>query len=93
MAYYRYGYLLVISNAEGMRSKFDYLISREILFNNSAVYNDLSGVDLCMYDLFNEDEYKEFFETIDDLSSDNTLEQMFILLDLSCELKEFLEVQ
>ena len=93
MAYYRYGYLLVISNEEGMRSKFDYLISREILFNNSAVYNDLSGVDLCMYDLFNEDEYKEFFETIDDLSSDNTLEQMFILLDLSCELKEFLEVQ
>ena len=90
--YYRYGYLLVISDDEGMRSKFDYLISREILFNNSAVYNDLSGVDLCMYDLFNEDEYKEFFETIDDLSSDNTLEQMFILLDLSCELKEFLEV-
>ena len=90
--YYRYGYLLIISDDEGMRSKFDYLITNEILFNNSAVYDDLSGVDLCAYDLFNEEEYKEFFDTIDDLSSDNRLEQIFMLLDLSCELKKFLEV-
>ena len=92
MAYYRYGYLLVISDEEGMRSKFDYLITNEILFNNSAVYNDLSGVDLCMYDLFDEDEYKEFFEAIDDMSWDPTAEQTFVLMDLATELKEFLEV-
>ena len=79
MVYYRYGYLLVISDKEGMRSKFDYLITNEILFNNSAVYNDLSGIDLCMYDLFNKEEYKEFFDIIDDLESDNTLEQIFVL--------------
>ena len=90
--YYRYGYLLIISDDEGMRSRYDYLLTNEILFNNSAVYNDLSGVDLCAYDLFNEEEYKEFFDTIDDLSSDNRLEQIFILLDLLCELKKFLEV-
>ena len=29
MAYYRYGYLLVISDEEGMRSKFDYLIIQQ----------------------------------------------------------------
>ena len=92
MAYYRYGYLLVISDDEGMRSKFDYLITNETLFNNSAVYNDLSGVDLCMYDLFDEDEYKEFFEAIDDMSWDPTAEQTFVLMDLVTELKEFLEV-
>ena len=79
MVYYRYGYLLVISDKEGMRSKFDYLITNKILFNNSAVYNDLSGIDLCMYDLFNKEEYKEFFDIIDDLESDNTLEQIFVL--------------
>lgn len=90
--YYRYGYLLIISDDEGMRSKFDYLITNEILFNNSAVYNDLSGIDLCAYDLFDEEEYKEFFDTIDDISSDNRLEQIFILSDLLCELKKFLEV-
>ena len=90
--HYKYGYLLIISDDEGMRSKFDYLITNEILFNNSAVYNNLSGVDLCAYDLFNEEEYKEFFGAIDDLSSDNRSEQIFILLDLSCELKKFLEV-
>ena len=92
MMYYRYGYLLIISDDEGMRSKYDYLLTNEILFNNSAVYNDLSGVDLCAYDLFNEEEYKEFFDTIDELLSDNRLEQIFILLDLLCELKKFLEV-
>ena len=90
--YYRYGYLLIISDDEGMRCKYDYLISNEILFNNSAVYNDLSGVDLCAYDLFNEEEYKEFFDTIDDLSLDNKLEQIFMLLDLNKSIKEFLEV-
>ena len=89
---YRYAYLLVISDAEGMRSKFDYLITNEILFNNSAVYNDLSGVDLCRYDLFDDEEYKDFFEAIDDLSSDDTLEQMFMLSDLASELEKFLEV-
>lgn len=90
--YYRYCYLLIIYDDEGMRSKFDYLITDEILFNNSAVYNNLSGIDLCTYDLFNEEECKEFFDTIDDLSSDNRLEQIFILWDLNKSIKEFLEV-
>lgn len=89
---YRYAYLLIISDDEGMRSKFDYLITNEILFNNSAVYNDLSGVDLCMYDLFDEEEYKDFFEAIDDMQWDPTAKQTFVLMDLATELKEFLEV-
>ena len=92
MAYYRYGYLLVISDEEGMRSKFDYLITNEILFNNSAIYNDLSGIDLCRYDLFDDEEYKDFFEAIDDMQWDPTVEQTFVLMDLATELKEFLEV-
>lgn len=92
MAYYRYGYLLVISDDEGMRSKFDYLITNEILFNNSAVYNDLSGIDLCRYDLFDDEECKDFFEAIDDMSCDPTVEQTFMLLDLASELEKFLEV-
>lgn len=89
---YRYAYLLIISDDEGMRSKFDYLITNEILFNNSAVYNDLSGVDLCRYDLFDDEEYKDFFEAIDDMSWDPMTEQEFVLMDLATELKEFLEV-
>ena len=92
MAYYRYGYLLVISDEEGMRSKFDYLLSDEILFNNSAVYNDLSGIDLCRYDLFDDEESRDFFEAVDDMQSDLTTEQTFILIDLTTELKRFLEV-
>lgn len=92
MTHYRYAYLLIVSDDEGMRSKYDYLITNEILFNNSAVYNDLSGVDLCRYDLFDDEEHKDFFEAIDDLSSDITLEQMFMLSDLASELKKFLEV-
>lgn len=92
MIYYRYGYLLVISDEEGMRSKFDYLITNEILFNNSAVYNGLSGVDLCRYDLSDDEEYKDFFEAIDDMQWDPTTEQAFVLMDLATELKEFLEV-
>lgn len=92
MVYYRYGYLLVISDDEGMRSKFDYLITNEILFNNSAVYNDLSGMDLCRYDLFDDEECKDFFEAIDDMQCNPTAEQTFVLMDLATELKEFLEV-
>ena len=90
--YYRYGYLLIISDDDGMKSKYDYLLTNEILFNNSAVYSDLSGVDLCVYDLFNEEEYKGFLDTIDDLLSDDRSEQIFILLDLNKSIKEFLEV-
>lgn len=92
MVYYRYGYLLVISDDEGMRSKFDYLITNEILFNNSAVYNDLSGMDLCRYDLFDDEECKDFFEAIDDMQCNPTAEQTFVLMDLATELKKFLEV-
>ena len=92
MAYCRYGYLLVISDDEGMRSKFDYLITNEIVFNNSAVYNDLSGIDLCRYDLFDDGEYKDFFEAIDNMSWDPTAELTFVLTDLAAELKQFLEV-
>lgn len=92
MVCYRYGYLLVISDDEGMRSKFDYLITNEILFNNSAVYNDLSGMDLCRYDLFDDEECKDFFEAIDDMQCNPTAEQTFVLMDLATELKKFLEV-
>lgn len=91
MAYYRYGYLLVISDDEGMRSEFDYLITNEILFNNSAVYNDLSGMDLCRYDLFDDEEYHDFFDELDDLQDCNT-RRIKVLLDLNKSIKEFLEV-
>ena len=92
MENYRYGYLLIISNDEGFIIKYDYMLTNNLILNNSAVYDYLSGIELCRYDLFNKEEYEEFFDTIDDLSSDNRLERIFILSDLSCELKKFLEV-
>lgn len=89
---YKYGYLLTISDDEGMRRKYDYLISNEILFNNSAAYNDLSGVDLCVYDLSDKEDNEDFFDNIAVLNADYKVDKITILLDLDKSIKEFLEV-
>lgn len=89
---YRYGYLLIVSNDEGSRTKYDYLMTNEMLFYNSAVYNDLSGIDLCRYDLHNKQDNRDFFDTVDDLESDPNIESMGILFELACDLPKFLEV-
>lgn len=92
MINYRYGYLLVICDDEGIRINYDYLLTNEILFYNSAVYNDLSGIDLCRYDLHNKQDNEDFFDMLNELSSDWTTNKISVLFDLANELPEFLEV-
>lgn len=92
MINYRYGYLLVVTDDNGVTIKYDYLMTNEILFYNSAVYNVLSGIDLCRYDLHNKQDNRDFFDTVDDLESDQNTESMGILFELACDLPKFLEV-
>lgn len=87
----RYAYMLLITDDEGLVAAYDYFITRKIILNNSAVYNYLSGVDLWCYNLEDIDEYRDFFDRLDDLQDCNT-KRMKVLLDLSKSIKEFLEV-
>lgn len=92
MINYRYGYLLVVTDDNGVVIKFDYLMSNKILFNSSCVYNCLSGIDLGQYDLHNKQDNKDFFDSIDNYESDSGVESMNILFRLAGELPNFLEV-
>ena len=92
MINYRYGYLLVVTDDNGVVIKYDYLMSNEILFYNSAVYNCLSGIDLCRYDLHNKQDNEDFFDRVAELMDESTIEHIHILFDLANELPEFLEV-
>lgn len=87
---YKYGYLLTISDDEGMLCKYDYLLTDEILFNNSAVYNDLSGVDLCAYDLDDEQDNKDFISNLIEINNSHGVKQINILTNLVNELPKFL---
>ena len=87
----RYAYMLLISDNEGLVAAYDYLITRKAILNNSAVYDYLAGVDLWCYDLEDVEEYHDFFDRLYDLQDCNT-RRMKILLDLSKNIKEFLEV-
>lgn len=89
MENFRYGYLLTISDDEGMLCKYDYLLTNEILFNNSAVYNDLSGVDLCAYDLDDEQDNEDFISNVIELNNSYRVKQMNILTNLVNELPSF----
>lgn len=89
---YKYGYLLTISDDEGMLCKYDYLSTDELLFNNSAVYDYLSGIDLCCYDLNDKKDNEDFFDNIVVLNADYKVDRITILLDLDKSIKEFLEV-
>lgn len=92
MTEYRYGYLLTISDDEGMLCKYDYLLTNEILFNNSAVYDNLSGVDLCRYDLDNEQDNEYFISNVTELNNGYGIKQINILTNLANELLKFYEV-
>ena len=92
MINYRYGYLLVVTDDNGVVIKFDYLMSNEILFYSSCVYNCLSGIDIGRYDLHNKQDNEDFFDSIDNYESDEGVESMNILFGLALELPNFLEV-
>lgn len=87
----RYAYMLLISDDEGLIAAYDYFITRKITLNNSAVYDYLTGIDLCCYNLEDIDEYRDFFDRLDDLCESNT-RRIKVLLDLNKSIKEFLEV-
>ena len=92
MVNYRYGYLLVVTDDNGVVVKYDYLMSNEILFFNSAVYNCLSGVDLCRYDLHNKQDNEDFFDSLNGFEFDVRTSKIDVLFNLALELPEFLEV-
>lgn len=87
----RYAYMLVITDDEGLIAAYDYFITRKPLLNNSAVYDYLTGVDLCCYNLEDIEEYHDFFDKLNDLQDCNT-RRIKVLLDLYKSIKEFLEV-
>lgn len=87
----RYAYMLVITDDNGLIAAYDYLTTDEILFNNSAVYNNLSGVDLCAYDLDDEQDNEYFISNIIELNNNHRLKQINILDNLVNELPKFLE--
>lgn len=90
--YYRYGYLLTISDDEGFIIKYDYMLTNNLILNNSAVYDYLSGIDLCRYDLSDKEDNEDFFDNIVTLNADYKVDRITILLDLDKSIKEFLEV-
>lgn len=92
MISHRYGYLLVVTNDNGVVIKYDYLMANEVLFYSSAVYECLSGVDLCRYDLHNKQDNEDFFDSIYNCECDPYTEEINILNELQFDLPKFLEV-
>lgn len=92
MTHYRYGYLLTISDDESFVTKYDYMLTNNLILNNSAVYDHLSGIDLCCYDLNDKEDNEDFFDNIVVLNADYKVDRITILLDLDKSIKEFLEV-
>lgn len=90
---YKYAYLLVVTDNNGVAIKYDYLLSNYILFYNSAVYSDLSGIDLCRYDLHNKQDNEDFFNALNGLEFDVRTNKIDILFELACGLSDFLEVE
>ncbi len=89
---YRYAYLLVVTDDNGVVIKYDYLMSNEILFYSSCVYNCLSGIDLCRYDLHDKQDNEDFFDALNDIELDVRTSRINILFNLALELIDFLEV-
>lgn len=92
MISHRFGYLLVVTDDNGVVIKYDYLFANEMLFYNSAVYNCLSGIDLCLYDLHNKQDNEDFFDSIYNYENDPDVEEITILTELQFDLQKFLEV-
>lgn len=89
---YKYAYLLVVTDDNGVVIKYDYLLSNEVLFYNSAVYLCLSGIDISRYDLHNKQDNEDFFDSLNGFEFDIRTSKINILFDLACELPKFLEV-
>lgn len=89
---HRYGYLLVVTDDNGVVIKYDYLMSNEILFYSSCVYNCLSGIDIGRYDLHNKQDNEDYFDSIDSYAYDPDVEEINILTELQFDLPKFLEV-
>ena len=87
----RYAYILTIYDNKGLLVAYDYFMTRKAILNNSTLFNRLSGIDLCYYNLENKEDYSDFFDTLNVIYKNNT-RRMKILLDLYKSIKEFLEV-
>lgn len=92
MINYKYGYLLAITNDMGLVTKYDYLLSNYELFKNSAAYYDLSGIDLCLYNLQNKEDNTDFFDRLN-IYKDKETEKIDILFDLALTIHEFMEAE
>lgn len=90
---YRYAYLLVVTDDNGVAIKYDYLLSNYELFENSAAYHNLSGIDLCRYDLHNKQDNEDFFGALNGLEFDVRTNKVDILFELVLTIDEFIEVE
>lgn len=86
----RYAYILTIYDDKGSLVSYDYFITRKIILNNSALFNKLSGIDLCYYNLEDKESYRGFSDTLNIIYKSNT-KRINILFDLVKSTKEFLE--
>ena len=89
---FKYGYLLTISDDEGFLTKYDYMLTNNLILNNSAVYDYLSGIDLCCYDLDDKQDNEDFINSVIELNNGHGVKQINILTNLVNELPKFLEV-
>lgn len=90
---YNYAYLLAITDDDGVTIKYDYLLSNYELFNNSAAYHDLSGIDLCRYDLHNKEDNEYFFGALNNLEFDVRTNKIDILFELALTIEDYMEAE
>lgn len=87
----RYAYILTIYDDKGSLVAYDYFITRKIILNNSALFNKLSGIDLCCYNLEDKEGYRDFFDILNVIYKNNA-RRIYILFDLDKRAKEFLQI-
>ena len=87
----RYAYVLTIYDDKGSLVAYDYFVTRKIILNNSALFNKLSGIDLCYYKLEDKENYRDFFDTLNVICKNNA-RRIYILFDLDKSAKEFLQL-
>ena len=87
----RYAYIFTIYDDKGSLVAYDYFITRKIILNNSALFNKLSGIDLCCYNLEDKEGYRDFFDILNVIYKNNA-RRIYILFDLDKRAKEFLQI-
>ena len=87
----RYAYILTIYDDKGSLVAYDYFITRKIVLNNSTLFNKLSGIDLCYYNLEDKGSCRNLFDTLNVVHKNNA-RRIYILFDLDKSAKEFLQI-